>query len=87
MSDTKHTPGAPDEIEAAFLRGKRFGYSEGYLAGRDSTGCKEELVSLEQVEELAKTMWKGEPLPGRVLRFGAAVLGLVDAARAAEGGK
>lgn len=39
-------------------------------------------VTLEQVEELAKTMWKGEPVPGRVLRFGAAVLGLSDAATA-----
>jgi hypothetical protein len=38
-------------------------------------------VTLDEVAALAKTMWKGEPLPGRVLRFGAAVLGLADAAR------
>jgi hypothetical protein len=39
-------------------------------------------VSLEEIERLARTMWRGEPLPGRVLRFGAAVLGLCDAAKA-----
>jgi hypothetical protein len=40
-------------------------------------------VPLSEVEALARTMWRGEVLPGRVLRFGAAVLGLVDAALAA----
>lgn len=35
--------------------------------------------TMEEVEQLARTMWRGEVLPGRVLRFGAAVLGLVDA--------
>jgi len=37
-------------------------------------------VSLAEVEQLAQTMWRGEVLPGRVLRFGAAVLGLIEAA-------
>lgn len=51
-----------------------------HLSSADGVAMREVPVTLEQVEAIAKTMWKGEPVPGRVLRFGAAVLGLADAA-------
>lgn len=57
-------------------------FHEGSRAGWEvalGVALPEVPVTLKQVEQLAKTMWKGEPVPGRVLRFGAAVLGLADA--------
>lgn len=44
----------------------------------------EELVTVSEVEALARKMWGNETLPRRVLRFGGAVLGLVDNALAAR---
>ena len=66
-----------------YIRDWTQGQWEGWLerAKRASgVALREVPVTLGQVEELARTMWKGEPVPGRVLRFGAAVLGLADAA-------
>lgn len=65
-------------------RGKAIGWLPFDAPAAGVSGMREVPVTLEQVEQLAKTMWKGEPVPGRVLRFGAAVLGLADAAGVPE---